>query len=404
MLKRFMSWLLHRLQKLLSPLSSGRRHHAHPPVPAQNAVEAEQGVESDIYLSVDASAAPQVIPVNPSASTAASELIASGALNYLLEAPHTDDLPEIHDLLPAIEPEESVEPIVEASTETPTAASAELPGESPAEEDLLSSPSLAASVEPVEQVTARPDDEPEASPEENIQAAVAPPAQAVLFSFDIVESEAAPVEPAVPKPSVPEATTAAETPSKTFEPDDFATTPPAAAVTDSAYSSEGSDDTENSHSVENAESPENSDSERLAAEIVAVESVPAGLKTGHIDIIIEGASPEENEPAEPILAGESQSPEAHPSEADSPTENPDQAIDHSLSEEPVKQGVVKLLFTLKQGNFHGYIAPDDGTKDILFHQKYINANIFDRLERGTKVVAAVKYIEGKAYATRVDLL
>ncbi|MEO0807803.1 MAG: cold shock domain-containing protein, partial [Cyanobacteria bacterium J06643_4] len=70
---------------------------------------------------------------------------------------------------------------------------------------------------------------------------------------------------------------------------------------------------------------------------------------------------------------------------------------------PTKTGVVKLLFVLKPGNFHGYIAPDDGTKDILFHQKYINADIFDRLERGTKVVATIKHIENKVYATRVDL-
>ena len=69
----------------------------------------------------------------------------------------------------------------------------------------------------------------------------------------------------------------------------------------------------------------------------------------------------------------------------------------------MKNGVVKLLFKLKQGNFHGYIAPEDGSKDILFHQKYINADIFEHLERGTPVVATMKYMEGKAYATRVDL-
>jgi len=69
-----------------------------------------------------------------------------------------------------------------------------------------------------------------------------------------------------------------------------------------------------------------------------------------------------------------------------------------------KDGIVKLLFTLKQGNFHGYIAPDDGTKDILFHEKYINADVFSQLERGTRVTAAIKHVEGKAYATRVEVL
>ncbi len=70
----------------------------------------------------------------------------------------------------------------------------------------------------------------------------------------------------------------------------------------------------------------------------------------------------------------------------------------------VKNGVVKLLFTLKSGNFHGYIEPDDGSKDILFHEKYINAEIFEHLDRGTRVVASIKYMEGKAYATKVHLL
>ena len=83
----------------------------------------------------------------------------------------------------------------------------------------------------------------------------------------------------------------------------------------------------------------------------------------------------------------------------------EKSSEESTSEDsrPVKKGTVKLLFTLKKGNFHGYIAPDDGSKDILFHQKYINADIFSDLERGAQVSATVKYIEGKAYATYVEL-
>lgn len=69
-----------------------------------------------------------------------------------------------------------------------------------------------------------------------------------------------------------------------------------------------------------------------------------------------------------------------------------------------KSGTVKLLFTIKPGNYHGYIAPDDGSKDILFHQRYINADIFDKIERGSSVIATVKVMAGKAYATHVDLL
>lgn len=445
MLKRFMSWLLHRLQKLLSPLGNGRRHHSHSSMPAQNAVEPEQGkdyvapsegyskpepsslgsstplssqtatesedtlpVESDIYVSVDAAAATQGIPSNPNAATAASELIASGALNYLLEPPNTGELPEIHDLLPALEPEEAVEiseseALIEIPPDLPEQTLAD---DEPVElvaEASTEAPIEAASAEPVEQV-ARPDEAHEASPEETIEAAVDSPAQAVLFSFDIVESEPAPVEAAVPEPSVPTETPVEETPSETLYPSDFAVALPAEAIAFADYTSKGADDADNLHSGEDVESQENPDSERLAEEIAVVESVPAALETGQIDIVIEVAAPEENEPAEPILTSDSQSPEVLSSEADSSTENADEATDQSLSEEPVKQGVVKLLFTLKQGNFHGYIAPDDGTKDILFHQKYINADIFDRLERGSRVVAGVKYIEGKAYATRVDLL
>ncbi|MBE9063286.1 cold shock domain-containing protein [cf. Phormidesmis sp. LEGE 11477] len=76
----------------------------------------------------------------------------------------------------------------------------------------------------------------------------------------------------------------------------------------------------------------------------------------------------------------------------------------SATELESKPGTVKLLFTIKPGNYHGYITPDDGSKDILFHQKYINADIFDKIERGTSVVATFKVMAGKAYATHIDLL
>ena len=59
---------------------------------------------------------------------------------------------------------------------------------------------------------------------------------------------------------------------------------------------------------------------------------------------------------------------------------------------------------MKEGNFHGYIEPKDGSSDILFHQKYINEDIFDSLERGVEVVVSVKQMEGKAYATQVELV
>ena len=81
--------------------------------------------------------------------------------------------------------------------------------------------------------------------------------------------------------------------------------------------------------------------------------------------------------------------------------SPQQNQEHTFL---TKHGVVKLLFTMKEGNFHGYIEPEDGTSDILFHQKYINEDIFESLERGVEVVVSVKYMEGKAYATQVELI
>lgn len=81
-----------------------------------------------------------------------------------------------------------------------------------------------------------------------------------------------------------------------------------------------------------------------------------------------------------------------------------ESVPERAQETSIKNGTVKLLFKLKEGNFHGYIAPEDGSKDILFHQKYINADIFEYIDRGTQVVVTVKHMEGKAYATRVDLL
>lgn len=69
-----------------------------------------------------------------------------------------------------------------------------------------------------------------------------------------------------------------------------------------------------------------------------------------------------------------------------------------------KQGFVKLLFKLKKNNFHGYITPKDGSKDIIFHQKYINDDVFGQLERGMEVEVTAHITEGKAYADHVRIL
>ncbi|MGD1854162.1 MAG: hypothetical protein ACFB2W_07905 [Leptolyngbyaceae cyanobacterium] len=69
-----------------------------------------------------------------------------------------------------------------------------------------------------------------------------------------------------------------------------------------------------------------------------------------------------------------------------------------------KQGVIKLLFKLKKNNHHGYIAPNDGSKDIIFHQKYVGSEVFAKLERGMAVEVAARVIEGKAYADHIRIL
>ena len=69
-----------------------------------------------------------------------------------------------------------------------------------------------------------------------------------------------------------------------------------------------------------------------------------------------------------------------------------------------KRGVVKLLFKIKKNNYHGYITPHDGSKDIIFHQKYINEDVFCQLERGMEVEVTAHITEGKAYADHVRII
>ena len=74
------------------------------------------------------------------------------------------------------------------------------------------------------------------------------------------------------------------------------------------------------------------------------------------------------------------------------------------SQSITKQGVIKLLFKLKKSNCHGYITPHDGSKDIIFHQKYIGDEIFHHLERGMNVEVTAHMTEGKAYADYIRIL
>ncbi len=90
-----------------------------------------------------------------------------------------------------------------------------------------------------------------------------------------------------------------------------------------------------------------------------------------------------------------------------PTEHTPRPIPTTSAADPrviTKQGVVKLLFKLKKNNHHGYIAPHDGSKDIIFHKKYIGDDVFRQLERGMAVEVTAHVTEGKAYADHIRIL
>lgn len=86
-----------------------------------------------------------------------------------------------------------------------------------------------------------------------------------------------------------------------------------------------------------------------------------------------------------------------------PPEAPAQPTDQDPNS-ITKQGKVKLLFKIKKNNHHGYIAPNDGSKDIIFHQKYIGNDIFAQLERGMEVEVTAHLTAGKAYADHIRIL
>ena len=293
---------------------------------------------------------------NESANGNASESISANLPLRSLKKVSDDQLPAIHDLLPAIEP---------------------------SADELVSSPFAHSSL---------------ASK------------QAVLFSFDIVESE----EPIAESPFFVEQSSSVVS----------------SDTSSNAYSESEPSDTESEISEAISEAiKDRCATKRLvpSAQILTDDEVPSNLPEtiSVLQPAEELAEPTANAEALPypwlLTAPESESyieseaqevsfESAKAALSDSAFAGTSQALSsdsqlaEAAEERSVKNGVVKLLFTLKEGNFHGYVAPDDGTKDILFHQKYINADIFSQLERGAKVAASVKYVEGKAYATHVKLL
>ena len=123
----------------------------------------------------------------------------------------------------------------------------------------------------------------------------------------------------------------------------------------------------------------------------------------------EATSTQANKPASPTLPPIDLVPEHtpdnnHPIVARTPQPISPPQISSTQPTSITKQGFVKLLFKIKKNNFHGYITPKDGSKDIIFHQKYINDDVFGQLERGMEVEVTAHVTEGKAYADHVRIL
>ncbi len=421
MLKRFMAWLLHRLQSVLGALA-GRRSNSptsestqigekiasrlqssrqDPDGDAPIAVRTKSAQLGTVLLDRSTStlrsnnySAPEspddlgadefdthqrldAAPASLSGDTLAapgfptdvSELISSRPSQRpvlkndepdSLPAPNIEppieavDLPDIHDLLPAIESDEAEDISFDAQPVVDETA--------------------IASAKPVPETVdiAKSAIEPNAPIVESAQRVFVDD-QATLFSFDIVEADTSVEASLLEIPSV-------EIPSVEIP---QAQTPSSDALTAHKASEEAD--------IQAGE----------AAEPLAVEPSVEAL----------AASPEtivEPVETEPVVTESEEIEELPPTPVQNPWLMAVPSAQKNTEEVPTelltKNGVVKLLFKLKQGNFHGYITPEDGSKDILFHQKYINADIFDELDRGTPVVVTVKYLEGKAYATQVDLL
>ena len=392
-------------------------------------------IAPDTHRRIDAApaATPGTPPTIPSFPTEVSELITSvdslrpvedvgKSADLVTNNQREDDqLPEIHDLLPAVEPDspEQALPTEEESENSDDDTQSNL-----AETDVESSvspgvdiPEQPGAIEDLP--VARRDSSPVVQPSSEYQNAhqnlqnrsehvppqtetVPPPnledsshaQSAILYSFDITESE-----------------------TPTLEREEAA-----------------------SNSVDLSDEPAPASSETVATEqeeapaldqTLALEKEPASnaessLAQSSVDKLLEPKSELEVAPQDsdenqvvaeeqavvtpspwpdPINYARPESPTDEVVTKDLETAESSSKPSEPLSEElATKEGQIKLLFTLKKGNYHGYIAPDDGSKDILFHQKYINADIFEELQRGARVVATIKHLKGKVYATHVKLL
>lgn len=517
MLKRFMNWLLYRLQRVLGAISGQRKGNRSgtasqinfssegyksqdgqlqegssdsatysqstgmsasgdsEPSPFIEASQEPQALnnltavnpaiaEPDTHRRLNASSAalPGVETAVPSFPTDVSELVPSSLPSTNLPA-SDEQLPEIHDLLPAAETDsQAIDDLSDAICNDKAASVNTLSSEVPNDNvNVVSSGPKTLLTEPTVEPAPPNEEIPEFNTASNLPASNVNelPPQAVLFSFDIIESD-----------SLVENSATSVLNNESVSDQENVWISPTSEDLEVAISIEPSVDSVRLE--ENSETSLPSDIEDISIESSVIETDELIADNDVLDVAAaeydevedSGVSLEDDQPLEALpdvatselnqhevdvndVSSSSHDIEslpypwslAVPKQASNPTtdiaDKTDAALtprsvnrqdhesiapDHdniaasssSVGSSPVmetsevisKNGVVKLLFTLKPGNFHGYIVPNDGTQDILFHQKYINSDVFDCLERGDQVVVSVKHIEGKAYATNVDLL
>ena len=444
MLRRFMNWLLHQLQKVLGALS-GRRSNSRPFVSDREAANTTGTKESSPALAdtptfsqtdISFSIQPAASSAQPSSALqkdaiqkamehaddidthmrldAASSAVSGSQLELpdldvipgdqllsvelIADIESANQLPSIHDLLPAVEQE------IKANS-----AHFE-------EEEAL----IAADSTEFDRLTP----EPESSDE------IAEPAQALLFSFDIIESasdeadvievndsieeelteeDVIEVEDSIEDENFAEPVQLDASPSESISKEnllEIAIAPSPETNTDPALDSQmqpisALESTEKT-ALENPPEPDSDISDATAFDKASL-PYPWSITTPKKTSISEDKPVIQPEDAKQMRLQTDENMAAKPETVYSSPSHPVSAQPIQETNYQTKNGVVKLLFTLKEGNFHGYIEPKDGTSDILFHQKYINEDIFDSLERGVEVVVSVQYKEGKAYATQVEL-
>lgn len=444
MLRRFMNWLLHQLQKVLGAIS-GRRSSSRPATPKK----AGSGVKDrpEVLAQQKASSDP-IIPAQPgiSFSLQPDEPVAnlqdadSSSLDSTKDELDTDDFgtsdsdtyvrldaasSTISDVGGDISSKKSTPVSVSEALLSPTSQTTEppTPEQLPSIQDLI--PAVEQEIKDnsatySEQVRADPDAVPATAGTdatslgdasvESVESSE--PFQALLFSFDITESVAGETDAGVVESNSPLVESIDVASDISEEPTVANIDADVDAI--AQFVENSTDLTDNVEAQSFSETVEETNPEQSPPESAAIEraslpypwsiAVPKSTEESEdvFSSLQETADSEQTSSA-PLEVEETIAEERSVEASIDQTSKPGSTSAISQTDRSVKDGVVKLLFTVKEGNYHGYIEPKDGSSDILFHQKYINADIFNSLERGVEVVVSVKYLEGKAYATQVEL-